>query len=452
MSTAAKTIAALLFVGLLGVVLTIPLRDSESRLQTPRVAAFPSPEASPSKASRRGPGGPLRTKRFAQRYPRSCLRPVPRSDGPGLIAVHHGRRVVVTDPSGERTATIQPLPRISPPVAWSPSGRYVAIGPQGLFWTAEGEQVIHMNGEFQHGIVQGRSGRWSWSPISDCAVEIEDQDGRLLLAHIDSRITLFGLELVRRDVESFAYSHDGRQLGLVIREDRVASLWIADLTRSRMDEVRRFQRATCCIALAGWSPDDRDLLYWAGSGASVMADGWPLEGIDAQGRVREYEPMITDPRYLEECGGRLLAVLGGGRGQLPEFATRRLSFIQPGRTPERLTPVSVVTHWPTCAPGGRLVAAIEARDTDSPGRLVVLDEAGRVRQRFEVMGATIPEWGPGGTGVLFAQRPSSGPCMLWFAPEGAGPRSTGLSVSCRRVYLPRMYDWSATPPDGLPPG
>lgn len=489
MSTAAKTIAALVFVALLGGVLTLPLRDNQpSRPQ--RVAAAPSAEPSPSPTKRSsGPTGPLRTKRFVQRYPKACLRPVPRPAGGGLLAVHRGRSIAVTTTSGAITASISPIPALGKPplVSWSPSGRYLAAGSQGLMWTADGESVLAANGEFQHGFVwQSPADPWGWSPVADCGLSIESGapgvrfGGALWVSSADPDVTSLGRPLLDRGVESFAYSRDGRRLGLVLKEGRVRSLWFAHLEQNRMVEVRRFVRHTCCIELAGWSPDDRDLLYWAGSGASVMADGWPLEGVNAWGKVSRYTPrtssrgfrlsngIFTEPDWIVNCGGRLVAPLGGDR-----FPTsgRVISFLRPNRRPVRVSSGNFADVDPTCSPNGELIVvarspALGNANVRPPQEALYLLSATDPRNADPLRPITeeggpsegSPEWGPPHTGILYLSRlRGSADPELWFIAEGSSqPRSLGLTVSCARALGPcnptMLYDWSATPPDGLPAG
>ncbi|MDQ3962559.1 MAG: hypothetical protein M3277_01375 [Actinomycetota bacterium] len=486
MSTAAKTIAALLFVALFGVVLTIPLRDSGPRSGPELVLASPSPEPSPSPTKRRRePTGPLRSKRFAHRYPKACLRPGPLPADGGLIAVHRGRSIAIITTSGAITASIGPTPMLgkSPLVSWSPSGRYLAAGSQGLMWTAEGESILAANGEFQHGFVwQSEADPWGWSPVADCGLSIESGapgvrfGGALWVSSADPNVTSLGQSLINRGVESFAYSRDGRRLGLVLREGRVRSIWIANLERNRMQEVRRFERVTCCITLAGWSPDGRDLLYWAAHGASIAADGWPLEGIDIDGERSRYTPrvsserfefeevMLTQPDWLVSCGDRLLAPLGGGR-----FPTdgRVVSFLRRNARPIQVGSGNFADVDPTCSPNGELIVVARspafgnANARPPHQTLYLLDADARgdraLRPITDDAGPSegSPEWGPPRTGILYLSR-SPERVSFWYLAEGeAQPRALGIRLGLTEggFGLRRdSYDWSATPPDGLPVG
>ncbi|HEV3473531.1 MAG TPA: hypothetical protein VG408_10085 [Actinomycetota bacterium] len=452
MNTAAKTVAALLFVALLGGVLTIPLRDSDGSPPRRATVARPTPARSPTETrhARREPTGPLRTKRFVQRFPRACLRPVARPDDGGLIAALNGRRVTIVTSSGESRATITDVaPVVRPPLAWSPSGRYIAVGPQGLFWTAEGEVVLFANGEFSHGMVQGSTGPWAWSPISDCGVAIEDDfEGALQVNHIDPHLAA-NIRLVNKGVESFAYSPDGRTLGLVIAERGIRSLWFADLDASRLHEVKRFDSGICCVNLGGWTPDGSALLYWAGPGASVMADGWPLRSIDRTGEVARWGRTLTRPDILVGCSETLYAI--DRRDRLDAEGQLRAL---PSDTPLSTQEVSAAS----CNVRGRIVASARI-DGSARSQLVLLDgDGGQVVTSDPDYSDQRPQWASG-IGVLFERLPIIERCehdtpecaaQVWFIPEGGTPRSLGLRLNREDYGLRAIVDWSATPPNGLP--
>ena len=353
--------------------------------------------------------------------------------------------------SGQVTATIRPILATPPPVAWSPSGRFIAIGQQGLFWTSAGEVVLFANEEFSHGLVQGSTGKWSWSPIADCGIGIEDDfDGALQANHIDPGVAA-NVRLVNRGVESFVFSRDGRRLGLVLKEGRIRSIWIVDLAGNRMHEVRRFQRAMCCINLAGWSIDDRDLLYWAAPGVSVAADGWELRSVSSDGSSARWGATLPSPDALEFCGDRLLAIVGGDRFR----QNNRLAMLRRNRPPLLIAPRANHSEL-TCASSGSLVTVVRN------GRLVLLDGNGafvrfltQVETANGVFGESLPEWGPPGTGILF-ERHMHLIRQLWYIPEGGTTRFLAHLLAHRRLLVRHhpgaLFDWSATPPDGLPAG
>jgi hypothetical protein len=129
---------------------------------------------------------------------------------------------------GDTVARITDVaPVVRPPIAWSPSGRYIAAGPQGLFWDAEGEVVLFANGEFAHGMVSSRRGLWAWSPIADCGMAL--QDGALWATTMDSSETGVGIKLVGRGVFSFSFSRDGSRLQFVTTHTGAREMWTADL-------------------------------------------------------------------------------------------------------------------------------------------------------------------------------------------------------------------------------
>lgn len=446
MNPIVRTVLALLFVAAVAIVLTIPLRGTESGSgPDPRVAS-PSVLPSPSRTSLRftlRPGSFPRSKRFAARFPRTCLRPAQPPAGDGLVAVVGRGRVAIASLGGEEVASF----RSRPPVAVSPSGGFVAAGPQGLMWTTDGESIAAANGEFQHGFVwQAKRGAWAWSPISDCGLSAER--GQLLVSSADPQETSLGVTLLTRKVEAFAFSPDGRELGILTREAgprSPASIWIADLTRSRMEEVRRFRRATCCITLGGWSPDGQHLFYWAASGNSVAADGWPLTSVTAAGARGNWGPTLTRPTVLEVCGDRLVGLTGGDRFQ----QGNRIAVLERGRQPRSLTARGSYGSL-TCARSGALIAASRS------GRMVLFDGSGNFVRNLTTIATgngelteLSPDWGPPGTGILFI-RQIHDTRQLWFLGEGAAAPNVVADVVLTGTHpLGTLFDWSATPPAGL---
>ena len=384
-----------------------------------------------------------------QRFPRACLRPAAAPVGDGLVAA-----IDQIDRPGATIATTagKELARFGtePPIRWSPSGRYVAAGQQGLLWTADGEEVVFANGEFQHGLVQTSGGSWGWSPVSDCGLSIEST-GALQVSAADSTQAAAVL-LVRRAVESFSFSPDGSKLGILTRTGGrrgPASIWIADLASGRMDEVRRYTRTMCCITFGGWSPDGDDLLFWAAPGASVSADGWRLTSIDAARHFRIWGATLTRPEVLARCATRLLALIGGDR-----FGQRknRVAVLEPGPEIAPLTPPARYESV-SCAGHGQLLVATRGL------RLALFEADGTfVRNLTEVdtgngiVNETNAEWGPAGTGIFFV-RSIHNTRQLSYLPEGGNePRPILDNRLIETFPAHESFDWSATQPDGLPVG
>ena len=462
---AIRTIGALLFVALFALFLAQPVLDSgddrPARLPTVEVSATPD-----GQAVKVLPSETKTARRLVNGYPRACLRQVQPPSGAGLVAAFDARGVTIVSTNGDVQATIEDVaPTVRPPIAWSPSGRVLAVGPQGLFWTPEGARVPI--GDVQHGMVVGARGRWGWSPIADCGAHI-DANGELLITAVDPGTSTkgglavgAGIALVRPAVESFSFSPDGRSLGLVIVDGRRREIWVADLERNNMAAVTRFPSSTCCVTLGGWTPDGAELLFWAASGASVSADGWLLQSVDPKNRrISSFTAVRVRPEFLERCAGALLGIVGGDRF---DVGPMRLAELQAGAAPRYLTPASESHFRFSCTANGALIATPrgELRDGSDPVGSTSRTEVTILRaDGSEVITLTpagmsdaAPEWGPPGTGLIFV-RLSDGAATVLFAAEGRTPTALGVSVSIPRPDSAwhQVLDWSVTPPDGLPAG
>lgn len=443
---AARFFGALVFIALLGIAVSPVLLggDAERDRPAPSPVTSPSPTEQPDEdePSDNGDPGP----RMSGRYPKACLRPVARPGSFGLVAAYSKGTVTITDTNGEVQATIRAPRVVRPPLAWSPSGQTLAIGPQGLFWRPDGS-IIQI-GDVQHGLVQGRRGEWGWSPLSDCGVQIDEKGALFVTAANPLSVAGAGRPLIDADVESFSYSPDGLKLGLVLKTDGERSIWIADLVRNRLELLKAFPRATCCISLAGWSPSGRDPLFWAGTGASVMADGWPLTSVAKNGDLEEWGTTLPSARP-ERCDERLLGLTGGDRSG----DGARLAQLAPGRDAVLLSDEADRVRSFSCSPDGRFIVA----QTDS--RLTLFDAQGaRIRDLTDIdtpngqWSERSPEWGPARTGILFV-RSMHLQTQLWFLSEGQVTERPIAVLEITGRWADRsLVDWSATPPSGLPAG
>lgn len=460
---AARAIGALLFVALVGLFIAQPVLNSSDDRSAPRPRVHVSITPIGSAVE---PSEPKTTRRLVNEYPRACLRRVPPPSGAGLIAAYNDRSVTIVTTNGDVQATIEDVaPTVRPPIAWSPSGQVLAVGPQGLFWTAEGARVF--GGDFQHGMVAGARGRWGWSPIADCGVQI-DEDGELLITAVDPSTSTTGrlavgagIPLVRPTVESFAFSPDGRSLGFVIVDGRRTEIWVADLEKNTMAAITRFPSSTCCVTLGGWSADGAELLFWAAPGTSVSADGWLLQSVDpATRRISSFTAVRVHPELLERCAGDLLGIVGGDRF---DVGPMRLAKLRAGAAPSYLTPRTESHFGFSCTSNGALIATArgEVRDgseavrSTTPTEITILRADGSEVITLTPAGMSdgVPEWGPPGTGLIFV-RLSDGAATVLFAAEGRTPTALGVSVSIPRPDFAwqQVLDWNATPPDGLPAG
>lgn len=464
MSSLARTIAALLFVAALGFVLTVPLRDLDGARDGELPAVASSLESSPASSVPSPSQGVIpipATLRFANRYPRQCLEPV-QAPNPGLVAAYRAGRVTVATTDGEARASFA----ATPPISFSPSGNVVAAGPQGLFWRTDGSRVLL--GDVQHGMVFDKRGLWGWSPISDCGLQT-DRDGHLYVTTANPQVVSDGVAvttgapLLKRPVESFAFSPNGRLLALIINFHQRSVLGLADLKTGRVTLLD----AGCC--LVGWSPDSRIILRyrWPNS-ASIAFDGVRLRGIRISGRRSDFDATILPwRRSIFACGEQLLAIEGGYRDVTD---SKRLAFLEPEQPPDYISPPEPAYMGASCSPGATFIAAVSTPPIMERGpirqrliysrRIRLLTRTGDVVR--EVVddpgwGDDHPEWGPHGTGLLFVRLHRGGAPQVWFVPGGGTPRSLGLGVAQRGFtygHYPwgRFLDWSATPPSGLPAG
>lgn len=391
------------------------------------------------------------------RYPQQCLRAVTRPSGDGRVATMNGLTVTVATPSGANAATIQfappPMGSYMGPVRslqWSPDGRWLALRWGDLF-TASGTPASMM-------FPTPAIGAWTWSPASDCVLAITKATRTETTISVGApRRT--GTAFLRGRIGPFAFSPNGRALYLGLGSPsgnlRFARL---DLATGRVRDLGPAPGLGCCLGFGGWAPGGKILLFWGGYGASEMADGVELQGIDTahNNRIVTYGTK-TDRAFilpgsdsLAICGDRLLAVVGVGR-ILTNVSDKRLAFIAPGRAPVYLTPKTVAYLSPACAPDGTAVAAVPYANggaVTAPAPVTVISvKTGATRQLAPTGSLTdsAPDWGP--AGILYTRTATpSNPFQLWYAPHGIGARDTGLRAT---GPAGSGWDWSATPPSGV---
>lgn len=405
-----------------------PTPAAPTHSPTPRAEA--SPEPTPLDA------------RLERRYPRACLRPVARPESRGVIAAYSRGVVRIVSTEGTVLATIRaPGGIVRPPVRWSPSGTVVAIGPQGLFWTPNGEPVYI--GDVQHGLVQGPEGTWGWSPLADCGVHVTPE-GALMVAAANPFVVGSGATLIERGVESFYFAPDGRKLAVVVADDDRRALWVIDLARNRVDVAATFPASICCVTLGGWDPSSEEVFFWAGPGVSVMADGWPLESVSARGEAEWGR--VAPTADLRWCGPRLLATVAGDR------SSGRLAELRRDGEPALLGDGGRAMSSFSCSPDDAYIIAA----TDD-ARLALLDGDGsfisyptEVETTNGVWSEGSPEWGPPRTGIVFV-RSMHLQIQLWFLGEGTGSPNVVADLLARGSSSARArFDWSATAPTGAP--
>jgi len=440
-----KTIAVLVFAGLVGAILLGPVLDPAGQNQgtgdelpspLPSEPTKPTPQPSPSETPQE-----KKALRLDSGWPTRCLRRVPEISGDGLVAAYDGTDVTIAMPDGTVTGSFAG----APPLQWSPSGRYVAAG-DGEIVTAAGKKTPDF---------PPVDGEWfAWSPVADCMIFGAHRSLRMVAPGRDEVI------LLREQVLDLAFSPNGRRLALVIGP----RLWIADLETGRLLRARGKDAATKLFA---WTPDGSLLLYGVAPGESVAADGIRIRALLMPERIRGIVD-LTHTTYLaraldhddffEPCGGLVMFVEGSGRDTT---RNKHLAVLEPARGTRPVTGAAGPVYLsPACSPGGRYIAAVRAPDGGSidDRQLVLLSADGSFLDDLTpaLTGADeYPSWGP--AGVVFVMRPASGPPQVWFIPEGGTARSTGLSVRAPRAMYghfdwDRVLDWSGDAPSGSPPG
>ena len=349
------------------------------------------------------------------------------------IAVDSGKRIRVITTEGRTVARL----RAEPPVGWSPTG-FLATGPKGLLWG--GGESPYERGEQQVALSK-EDATWAWSPVADCAATLTSGHLRLFRLGIPPTAT----PIIEDGVESFSFSPDGKQIALVVNRDGTRSLEMANLVTHRINAVKIFDEGTCCVALGGWTADSTAALYWAGPGVSVMADGWPLESVSAESEVSKWGRTLPQPNVLERCGTDLVALVGGDRFQ----QGNRVARLRAGGATTPLTPTGHYSAVTCSEDGGYFVTTgedgIRLYRGDGTSMYELAPDPSDTNDPFTNL---VPEWGPPHSGVL-VERQSHNYRQLWFIPEGGTARVLIQLSLNTKVPLTDLFDWSATPPQGL---
>lgn len=386
-------------------------------------------------------------------YPKVCLKRVARPSGSGQIAAVLDGKVTIGSPSGGRQVV---LPASFPDsssylsaVSWSPDGRYLATG-DGRLWTATG----HPAGD----LFAKPDLFWLWSPTGDCVIGVtsptESQVATLSVGVPGQPARPF----LRMRGEGFVFAPNGRALILVAGPFGQPSLVRLDLATGKLVVLLRLPAGTHNVPFGGWAPGGHVLLYWAGIGASIMADGWRLSALDINnGHQVVYgtprSPVETIPVYgfVAACGSREIGIVGGGR-PYGTITDKQLAVLVPGRPAKALTPNTLGYLSPTCSPGGTSIAAVqfpEGGKSNGPARLTLLSTTGAFTRYLTPGGAftdTSPEWAR--PGITLARTPTAGrTSQLWFIPKGRTARNTGLRAVASSWST--TWAWSATAPTGV---
>ncbi|MGH2757392.1 MAG: hypothetical protein ACRDI3_06355, partial [Actinomycetota bacterium] len=331
-----------------------------------------------------------------------------------------------------------------------PDGRLLAVGPRAHIWKPNGSIFYS---EIKHPRVgfSGQKVQWGWSPVASCLVDIyPGMSGALsvtVLPPEDPQAVSHHV-LMRGGVRNFSFSPDGASLAVFTNEGEPA-VQIIDLQSNVMDKVMTLPEQTCCVTFAGWA--DSDVLFWAEPSGFVAGGGWKLQGVGLGGSVRLYAPtMYPDPRAIERCGDDVVAIVGEAASNQAPPVRRYLKRLRPDRFPRNLYRNGDAQAWPACDPAGQLaLVVLKGKGYNADGQIQIVKD-GEALKRFSF--PTIPshlDWGPAGTGLVFLV-PERERCHLWIIKTSDTPERLDVAVPCRSMDTSDPWDWSVTPPDGLP--
>ena len=458
-----RPILALVFVTLVALALTIPLRntgdDQGSRradkdrsaaqptpeeTPAPSPASTPTPEETPTPEKTPEPEEPPDTATFAGEYPQECLNNVGPPTDDGLIAIDQGSRISISDLGGSETGSIKD----AFPLAWSSSGEYL-MAESGTIYDQSGAEVASLLNE-------DTTSYWGWSPIADCMLTT---DGTAMSVFVpdQGRVTLHSGALT-----SFAFSPAGRSLAY-LEEDEAAGqvhLWMARLGRGEATRLTTLELADEeQVVLAGWTPDARHVLFWQASPEELLDPGARLQAVSAGGRVTKLPVVLAHSDFLAACNDDLFGIVGAGSRSVA--GPKRLALLEVGGGTNVLTPEGSQDISVDCSPAGGFAATIRTPEAEGRGAgvLTVIETDGT-----EVLSAdddgfrdAHPLWGRAGAGLLFIRRPlEGGDPVLWHVAEGGSPAPTGITlrnVDDQPGTLPDAWGhwlaWSAHQPNGV---
>jgi hypothetical protein len=383
------------------------------------------------------PASPAVAVKVLSQYPHGCLHAVRRPTGAGQVATLQSGKLTIASPTGGTTSVIPYSPPAIgsyqpgvPLVGWSPDGGYVATR-DGSLWTATGAPAGTL-------FATPAIGTWTWSPASDCAIAVTARSKAGTTISVgtpghSSRPYLSG------HIAAVAFAPSGKTLYMAVgRAPSSARFVTLDLASGRLRDIGRAPGNACCVSFGGFAPGGKILLFWAGEGASIVADGVSLQGIDTanHNRIATYgtksSPVFTlaDPQSVAACGGYLLAVVGVGRIQ-NTVSDKRLAIVFVGKPPQYLTPTTLAYLSPSCSADGFAVAAVQYPNEgkiSGPATLTTVTvKNGNTYQPAPSGGLldSSPQWGQ--TGILYGRTPAgSSTVQLWYAPRGTAAHDTGL--------------------------
>lgn len=377
---------------------------------------------------------------FLGDYPKECLAKVARPN-PGLVAALGNEGVTVASPGGTTVARF----RATAPIQWSPSGRFLSTG--------DGE-VFSPEGNSGGALFSTSSKKWAWSPSADCAVGI-----------VDGGLEYGGPggdpgKLIEGDVAGFSFSPNGKKLGYVTFSGGRPSVWAANLRTGSAVEVNGRLESAADATVVGWAGNGT-MLYGRSDGTGVDGESLLAAQVEgaARGTVRSLGTTVLKyPGSVKPCRGRTLLVAGGAR---ETTASKRLAYLSKKPNPRFITPEGTAYSSATCSPKLDFIAAIgQADGSDVSARTLTLlhGDGSKVQElTADSFSDDYPLWGPEGTGIIFVRMPQTGGTpQVWYLPEGASARNTGLTLKASNAYYgyfgwSGLLDWSADAPSGMSP-
>jgi len=291
-----------------------------------------------------------------------------------------------------------------PPVAFSPSGAWIAFGSGDVVSVGGGSVVPSLGGPVA---------RWEWSPTADLLAGVTAKGGLIVGGPDRSPQRLYP---DGSNIWEARFSPNGGQLAVNIDLRRIALLSIPSATRRIAYRIP--SGSVAGLQVAGWSRDGRWILFWFNQehSSSLAADGLPLEAVPASGGtpVPVADAMLLYRDFMSQCGSSLVLAVGSDR--YVTAGKRLVSVRPPDRKPVDLSnDPSRSWFWPACSPDGRWVAATATRNAeerrfsvaDRTIWLLAADGSSRhllVGTEGDGVADEAPRWSADGRWLLFVQR------------------------------------------------
>ena len=418
---------AIAFVAAIGVLLAGPVLNAEEgdAPSTPPATAAPTEEPSeepseeplpteepteePTEAPTEEPPAGL-PDAFTETVPDGCLEAEALPE-PGSVATFApSEEIEVASLSGGAATQID-VEGSAFPLGFSPSGSYLAYGAPSLV-TADGGEIEGPSG--------GPYTQWAWSPQSDCLLALSEEQS--LVAYEPEGETV---PLLDAGVAGFTIAPSGGRVAVFAADGTIG---MYNLRSGRLIAQSESGPQGTIVPL-GWS------------GRNLFAGLAQQQGLDVA-RIRAGGgtvsiadiPALLLPGTMERCGDLLLGV----------DPRERLVNV---RTAEPFGDSAFRYGRPSCSPDSSFVAAPRRPRDSQPSafRLAILDSNGGFVQEVGTGGGGaegLPDWGP--SGVVYLRQTGRQQAQLIYAQtDDIGP--LGPQVGSRPVF-----DWSATPPSGIP--